>query len=79
LNLAAQLALPDWVRARGLAIFISVFFGALALGSIVWGGVADRWGMPTAHICAAIGLLGGVVLTLPWTLGFHGARKPATN
>jgi MFS family permease len=75
LNLAAQLALPDWVRARGLAIFISVFFGALALGSIVWGGVADRWGMPTANVWAAIGLLSGVVLTLPWSLDFDATRQ----
>jgi MFS family permease len=68
LNVSAQLALPDWVRARGLAVFISVFFGALAFGSVVWGAAADRWGMPTAHICAALGLLLGVVLTLPWSL-----------
>jgi predicted MFS family arabinose efflux permease len=68
LNVSAQIALPDWVRARGLAIFISVFFGALSLGSVVWGAVADRWGMPTAHLCAAFGLLLGMVVTLRWSL-----------
>jgi predicted MFS family arabinose efflux permease len=68
LNVSAQIALPDWVRARGLAVFICVFFGALTLGSVVWGAVADRWGLPTAHLCAACGLLLGMVATVPWSL-----------
>jgi len=71
LNVSAQTALVDWVRARGLAVFISVFFGSLSLGSIVWGAVADQWGLPIAHFTAAAGLLGGVVLTLPWNLNFE--------
>jgi len=68
LNVSAQLALPDRVRARGLAVFISLFFGALSIGSLVWGAVADRWGLPNAHLCAAVGLLCGVPLTQPWNL-----------
>ena len=28
LNVSAQVALPDWVRGRGLAIFVTAFFGA---------------------------------------------------
>src|SRR5262249_7482098 len=27
LNVSAQLALPEWVRGRGLAVFVTVFFG----------------------------------------------------
>src|ERR1700722_13956853 len=34
---SAQVALPEWVRGRGLAIFLTVYFGALTLGSAVWG------------------------------------------
>jgi predicted MFS family arabinose efflux permease len=71
LNVSAQLALPDWVRARGLSVFISLFFGALSVGSLVWGAVADRWGLPNAHLCAAVGLLCGVALTRPWNLDFE--------
>ncbi len=37
LNVAAQLALPDWVRARGMAMFSAVLYGSLAAGSVVWG------------------------------------------
>ena len=38
--LSAQTALPDWVRARGLSVFLTVFFGSMAAGSLVWGQVA---------------------------------------
>src|SRR5208337_4781356 len=31
LNISAQLALPEWVRGRGLAVYVTVFFGALTL------------------------------------------------
>jgi hypothetical protein len=34
---AAQIALPDRVRARGLEIFLTVFFGAITVGSAAWG------------------------------------------
>jgi hypothetical protein len=31
LNVSAQVALPEWVRARGLATFMTVYFGAQAV------------------------------------------------
>ena len=37
LNHAAQMSLPDWVRARGLSIFLTVFFGAMSIGSSALG------------------------------------------
>ena len=45
---SAQVALPEWVRGRGLAIFLTVYFGALTLGSAVWGEVAALKGVPFA-------------------------------
>jgi Transmembrane secretion effector len=42
LYVSAQDALPDWVRARGLAIFLTVIFGAMSVGSASWGQIADR-------------------------------------
>ena len=33
LNVSAQVALPEWVRGRGLAMFVVVLFGSLSLGS----------------------------------------------
>ena len=34
LNISAQVALPEWVRARGLAMFVTIMFGATTLGSL---------------------------------------------
>jgi hypothetical protein len=46
LNVSAQVALPEWVRARGLAIFMTVYFGAHTADSALWGQVAAMWGLP---------------------------------
>ena len=44
LYVSAQIALPDWVRGRGLAIFLTVIFGSVTFGSAIWGQVAaKRW------------------------------------
>jgi MFS family permease len=53
LNVSTQVALPDWVRARGLALFQMMFFGAMTLGSIVWGKAADIYGLPVALTASA--------------------------
>jgi predicted MFS family arabinose efflux permease len=68
LNISAQLALPAWVRGRGLAIYVTVFFGALTLGSALWGQVAHIGGVPMAHFIAAAGLLVAIPLTWRWKL-----------
>jgi MFS family permease len=68
LNVSAQVALPDWVRGRGLAIFVTVFFGAMTLGSVVWGELADIAGLPLAHFIAALGALLAIPLTWRWKL-----------
>jgi MFS family permease len=68
LNVSAQVALPDWVRGRGLAMFVTVFFGALTLGSAIWGQVAGMVGLPVAHLIAAAGALLVIPLTWRWKL-----------
>ena len=65
---SAQVALPEWVRGRGLAIFLTVYFGALTLGSAVWGEVATVKGVPFALYCAGVGTLIGLALTWAWKL-----------
>ena len=55
LSVSAQVALPDWVRGRGLALYTTVFFGCLTLGSAAWGEVAALLGLPVAHFLAAAG------------------------
>jgi hypothetical protein len=65
---AAQIALPDWVRARGLAIFLTVFFGAITVGSAVWGRIAGMEGLPVAHFLAAACAVVAIPLTWRWKL-----------
>lgn len=57
LNVAAQLAVPDWVRARGMALYTAVFYGCLALGSLFWGQLGSRFGLTVALSCAGLGAL----------------------
>jgi MFS family permease len=64
LNVAAQASLPAWVRGRGLSVFATVLFGAMTLGSAVWGQVASSLGLSTAHYIAAGGCL--AVIPLLW-------------
>jgi MFS family permease len=45
-NVAAQTQLPNWVRGRGLAVYLTVFYGAMTLGSLVWGQLADATSVP---------------------------------
>jgi hypothetical protein len=68
LSVSAQLALPEWVRARGLAIFMTVYFGAHTAGSALWGQVAAVWGLPLAHFIAAAGALLAISITWRWHL-----------
>jgi hypothetical protein len=48
---------------------MSVFFGALALGNLLWGAVANLVGLPTAHFVAATCLLVSIRMTSRWKLG----------
>lgn len=61
-NVAAQTQLPNWVRGRGLAIYLTTFYGAMTAGSLAWGRLADAAGVPAALGSAAA--LGGVALAL---------------
>lgn len=67
-NVAAQVALPGWVRARGLSIFMIVFSGMMALGSATWGFVASLVGMPGAFVLSAGCLVVFDLATLRWRI-----------
>ncbi|AHB47365.1 MFS transporter [Hyphomicrobium nitrativorans NL23] len=63
LNVSAQTALPNWVRARGLSIFLMVFYGSMTIGSIMWGHLASHVGIPSALLAAAAGAIVAMLLT----------------
>jgi len=63
LTMSAQLALPDWIRARGMAIYQMALMGGASAGSLLWGQLASWTTVPTAVAAAsAFGLC--VVLAL---------------
>ena len=63
LNAAAQLSFPAGVRARTLSIYLFVMSGAYVAGSMVWGRVADAWGVGTAlSIAGACVVVNALVL-----------------
>ena len=64
INTLVQNLAPEWVRARVLAVFILVFQGSFALGSAVWGAVAQREGVGIALASAGIGTIATTVLVL---------------
>jgi MFS family permease len=56
LNASAQVALPAWVRARGMATYLFVFQGGQALGSSGWGLLATHTSTGVALSVVAGGL-----------------------
>ena len=57
LTVSAQLALPNWVRARGMSIYQMAIMGATAAGAALWGQVAS---MTSVHMSLALASLTGV-------------------
>lgn len=54
LSVSAQLALPDWVRARGMSMYQMSIMGASALGAALWGQVATMTSVATGLLVAAV-------------------------
>ena len=50
INVSAQMALPPWVRGRGLSIYVAVMFGGMSLGSVIWGKAAAFTGHATGRV-----------------------------
>lgn len=70
LNGAAQLAVPGWVKARALAIYLLVFQGSMTAGAALWGSIALHAGTDAALFAAAGGLV--VALIAAWRFPLSG-------
>src|SRR5690606_21393575 len=57
LNGVAQAILPNWVRGRSLAVYLTVFNGAMTAGSLSWGAIAAGIGVPLTLLSSAGGLV----------------------
>lgn len=53
LGVKAQMALPNWVRARGMSAYQMSIMGGTALGAALWGKVAALTSVPTSLLAAA--------------------------
>lgn len=63
LNATAQSILPNWVRGRALAVYLTVFNGAMAGGSLGWGFIAQEIGLAATLLASAAGLIvSGIVV-----------------
>lgn len=65
-QIAVQLAAPGFVRARAIASYLLTFQGGQAIGSAIWGSVAERVGDPLALTLAAAGLVLGLIAANRW-------------
>jgi MFS family permease len=63
-NVSVQLSSPRWVVGRALSAYQTATFGGMALGSWVWGLLAENAGLSTAFLVASLCLLAGAVLGL---------------
>jgi MFS family permease len=69
LNTAAQLAAPERVRGRALALNQAVLAGGMASGALVWGVVAEVAGLRPALLVAAGAVLATLLAARRWPLG----------
>ena len=69
LTTLAQQVVSTWVRARALAVFLAVFFGGMAFGSVLWGWIAFHFTISIALFIAGIGLIIANFLTYTFTSG----------
>jgi MFS family permease/quinol monooxygenase YgiN len=63
-NVASQEALPGWVRARGLALYLTAFMAGIALGSALWGELANVVGVPATFGWSAVAVAATTALGL---------------
>jgi MFS family permease len=54
---SVQAILPNFMRARGMAVHQMVFFGSMVVGSLLWGKLATLFGTQASLIVSAAGLI----------------------
>lgn len=66
-TVAAQAAMPNWVRARGMALYSLALTGSIAIGSAL-AGIAANSSLETAHLIPAIVMALTALAWLKWPL-----------
>ena len=73
LQIAAQTAVPPWVRARALSLYIMVFSLGMAAGGLSWGSIAQRTSIPLALTIASVGAV--IAGLLVWRVRVAGSEE----
>src|SRR6202043_1794522 len=68
MNASLQLFLPEWGRAGGLSVYLTVLFGSQGVGAGLWGGVGAPKGVLPAYLIAAAMMVGGAATVRIWPL-----------
>jgi len=68
--IAAQRAIPDWIRGRMSATVIMVSQGAIALGGIFWGFSSQAAGVNVTLVVAAVAMALSLLLAIPLSINF---------
>lgn len=67
-NVAVQMSAPRWVLARAMSLYQMATFGGLAVGSWLWGAVAEARSVDTALFIAAAVTVASALLGRWWPL-----------
>ncbi|QKN82311.1 MFS transporter [Scandinavium goeteborgense] len=68
LNLGAQRSAAKWVKARALAVYLTVFFGSMTAGSALWGQLATHYGITVSLCVATLGMVLASTAVFRWRL-----------
>lgn len=66
LNVASQEVLPGWVRARGLALYLTAISAGIAVGAAAWGKLANATGTQITFAWGALAIVVTVALAKRW-------------
>ena len=71
LSVAVQMTLPNWVRARGMSIYLMSIMGSTAAAAALWGQMASLFGVPASlSMAAGFGLV-SMLLVQRWVADRH--------
>jgi len=78
-NIGVQLSAPRWVAGRSLAAFQASIAGGIAIGSWIWGHLADLVGVEGALIVSGVTMLASPILALWMRMPPVGGRDEAAD
>ena len=58
---------PKWIGARVLAVYLLVLNGGLVVGSVIWGTVANTFGIPVTLLVASLALAATIIARKPYS------------